>query len=223
MANSGLSINLRDEVTPANERVLDALGRRDVRTVMGRAVVGVLKAHFVELDASRHRSSVGVHYYGMASRSVQQPNIAEDGFTVGIAQAGIAQRYYGGTITAGSSGSGKKFLTIPAVPQAMGRRASEFTNLRFIFFPKLDYGALVEAKPGAVTYKGSPRAKKVRSLRTVPREDGRPQVVFWLKRSVTQKADPSVIPEEEKMTAPALAAAGDYLQREWERKEGAAP
>ena len=215
---ASLGLDLTDELTPALRGMGDALARPDVRAVMGRAVVGVLRGHFEKLEAERHQNLAGTHFYGQASRSVQQPQVGSDGFSIAINQVGVAQRYFGGTIVAGANGSGAKFLTIPAIPQALGRRAGEFTNLKFVFFKKLDLGALVATEGDRVSFKGAPRAQKDQGRRIVPREDGRPQVVFWLKRSVTQAADPSVLPEPEEMAAAAYGAAESYLNRVFARQ-----
>lgn len=218
---ASLSLNLRDEITPGVDRVINALTRADVRRIMGRAIVQVLKDHFRDLDSQRHRPEVPLHFYNSAARGVQQPDVSGDGLTVTINNVGIGQRYFGGTLTAGSNGSGKKFLTIPAVPQAMGRRAGEFTNLKFVFFGKRrDIAALVSQDDRHVALKRGPRATKERKLKLVPRQDGRPQIIFWLVRSVVQKEDPSVLPSFPKMRDAAFDEAEGFLAIEWERQQG---
>ena len=211
MPGNILNVELTSDGITAALRGLDRAARsKQLRIVMGAAAANAVKANFQKLDAERHRNETGIRFYAGAARSVQRPQVSGDEVTVAVTQEGVAQRYYGGTITAGSNGSGKKWLTIPAIPAALGRRAGSFTNLQFRFFnPNL--AALVSADPKKVKFKGGPKAKKERGVNLVPREDGRLPVVFWLKRSVTQKADPSVIPPEEELAAAALKEGADYL------------
>ena len=200
MPGNIINVSLTDGISDALKRVGRAARSQALRAVMGAAVAAVLVSNFEKLDAERHKNETGVRYYAGAARSVQRPQVSGDDVVVAVNQIGIAQRYYGGTITAGSNGSGAKWLTIPAIPAALGRRAGSFSNLQFRFFgPNL--AALVSTDPTKAKYKSSPGAKKERSANLVPREDGRLPVVYWLKRSVTQKADPSVIPPEDTLTA----------------------
>ncbi len=220
MPGNIINVSLTDGISAALKQVDRAARSRALRTVMGAAVAALLVANFEKLDAERHKNETGVRYYAGAARSVQRPQVTGDDVVVAVNQEGIAQRYYGGTITAGSNGSGKKWLTIPAIPAALGRRAGSFSNLKFVFFKGKDLAALVSDDATKVKYKGSPKAKKERSVNLVPREDGRLPVVYWLKRSVTQKADPSVIPDEDTLTAAALQEGGDYLTEAAELEGG---
>lgn len=222
MPGNVINVNMTDGIEAALKATATALGSAPLRREMGRAVRSALIANFEKLNAERHKNETGVQFYAGAARSVQQPLIESDGFTVAVTREGVAQRYYGGTITAGSNGSGSKWLTIPAIPAALGRRAGSFTNLKFVFF-RDDLAALVSNDPAKARYKGGPKAKKERGVKLVPREDGKLPVVYWLKRSVTQKADPSVIPPEEELAATAYAEGTKYLREALEIEGGGAP
>ena len=215
MPGNAIILTLTDGLSASLLSMNRAARSQRLRAVMGEAVAAAMVAHFEQLDTERHENFTGVHFYGGAARSVQVPQVAGDDVTVAVNQEGVAQRYYGGTITAGSNGSGKKWITIPAIPAALGRRAGDFTNLKFVFFKGKggsdDLAALVSEDPNKAKYKTGPNAKKERGARLVPREDGKLPVVFWLKRSVTQKADPSVIPDEETLAATAYAHGVEYL------------
>ena len=212
MPGNVINVKLDDGITAALRNVDRAARSSQLRAVMGAAVALALVANFERLDAERHKNETGVRFYAGAARSVQRPQVSGDDVVVAVNQEGVAQRYYGGTITAGSNGSGKKWLTIPAIPAALGYRAGRFANLRFVFFKGKDLAALVSDDPNKLKYKGGSNAKKERGVRLVPREDGRLQVVFWLKRSVTQKADPSVIPDEDTLAATAYERGAKYIQ-----------
>jgi hypothetical protein len=209
-------IQTDDQATKVVAEVRDALSRDDVKRVMGRAIVQALKAHFNRLDVERANSLGGgrTHFYRRASSGVQQPEMLSDGLKVSINKTGIAQRYFGGTITAGQSGSGKKFLTIPARAEAYGKRAGEFHNLRVLFGAGGKPVALVERDAAAVQ----------RTRKGIFKERGEVGggIFFWLVKSVFQKPDPSVLPTADEMVTPALNAATAYMQRLWARQAGGA-
>ena len=201
-----LNLTFSDDATPAVAELAQSFTRADIHRVMFQSVAGLIQSYLIALDAQRHQSTVpGPGFYAQASQSISEVDLGDDGFTVSIDQPGLAQRYYGGTITAGTGPNGAQWLTIPATPQALGRRAGDFTNLKCIFFRGLDLGALVQPlKAGGI-----------------PDVQGRPQVLFWLKRSVTQGPDPTVLPDPEDLQTAAYAAADNYLTQTWQT--GGAP
>ena len=106
----------------------------------------------------------------------------------------IAMRYYGGRINPAN----RKFLTIPANAKAYGRRAREFGSTLAV---------MVRRKQGKIT----PIAlidKKYKKKKRIPRGG----VYYWLVRSVTQKADPSVLPTERKLATGITNELSDWLQ-----------
>lgn len=200
---SAIRIDLTSELPKARE-LAEELGKAiesgDVRQLMGRAIAGALKDHFVKLahDSQHHESasSLGAAptgFYSEAQSAVQQPNIESDGFSVSINQRGLAQRIFGGPITP-TTGT---YLTIPARAESYGKRAGEFDNLKFILFPS-GLAALVSKDEDA-------------------HEGG---VYYWLVKSVVQQADPSVLPTEEELTDTAINAARDYVATIWGAAKG---
>ena len=199
------------------------LNNPGVKRVMGRSIAQTLKEHFYDLDAKRANAMGGkrTHFYADAAKGVQQPRIESDGLAVDVNKLGLRLRYFGGTVRPGKSKSWKtgrptQWLAVPASVDAYGRRTQEFDfsaggagNLRFVFF-RPGLAGLVENLSTVITRTNKGVYKPVRSTIGA--------VVFWLKKSLTYKADPSVFPEERKMTGPAFSAAGQYLGRLWERK-----
>lgn len=111
--------------------------------------------------------------------------------TVSTNQIGVRQRLRGGPIVAGANGSGKKFLTIPARSDAYGKTAGDFTGLKFDF---TDQGpALVR---GSDEFKEVGRKRKDGSRKQV-QTGGQGEVVFWLRRRVSQQPNPNVLPSDE--------------------------
>ena len=220
MPGNALVIQLSFSVIEMLDRADRAARSQALRAVMGRGLRNVIRERFLKLDAERHRNETGRRFWAGAARSVQQPQVSGDDITVAVNQEGVAQRIFGGKITAGSNGSGAQWLTIPAIAAALGRRASTFTNLRFVLFRGHnrvgfagdgDLAALVSRDPKKARFKASPGAKKERGAKLEPPKKGKLAVVYWLKRSVTQKADPTVLPPEDQLNAAANQAAVEYL------------
>lgn len=206
---SGVSI-LVDEATPLLERVKTAAAAQGIALAGARAVAGLVKEHLYGLDAQRH--TFGNHYYRQAGDSVTTAKVPA-GAVVSITQIGIRQRLFGGTIRAKNA----KLLTIPAHPDAVGKRAREFNDLDFSFQVNPKTGSLQPClvRRAQTTLRYSRRKAKdggvkvsVRAVATL-----QPEVMFWLTPSVTQEADPTVLPYAEQMQLRAVQAMGRRFQR----------
>ena len=198
----------KDTVTPALQRITAAL-RGDVRRVMGRAVGRLISDHLYRLNSERPNALGGrrTNFWSAAAKSVSFQE-TPDGAVVSISQIGIRQRFQGGFIRPVN----RKYLTIPAAPEAHGRRASEFSNLRFGFGVN-KYGnlqpALVEASASRVKFiRGLGGALKTKNLGGTGGK-----VMFWLARRAFQRADPTVLPTLSEMEQTAAAAAAGHLER----------
>lgn len=206
---------LLDEVTPLLERVKTFAQAQGIALVAARAVGGLVKDHLYGLDAQRHR--YGDHFYRQAGDSVTA--LADQrGAIVSVTQLGFRLRFFG---TSGLPGGALRpkngtYLTIPAAPEAYGHRAREFNDLDFAIVENPDTGSL---QPALVR-----RAQTVIKHRRVKTKEGvtfkatavmslLPAVMYWLTRSVTQAADPTVLPYSELMQARALEAARARLLR----------
>jgi hypothetical protein len=203
-----------DEATPLLEAVRSESQARGLALVGARAVAGLIRDHLYGLDGQRHRN--GRHFYRQAGDSVHS-DVAPQGARASITQLGFRQRLQGGTITARNV----RNLTIPACPEAEGKRAGEFNDLEFGFALNPKTGALQPAlvrrpqttirfrrhksKDGEVTL----RAHAVATLE--------PQPMFWLVHSVVQQPDPSVLPYPEQMSARAVTAIRTRYDRLVER------
>src|SRR5260370_31538129 len=141
------SIEVRDGALPAVEGELGELQRAGVKPAIGRAVLGLVQQHFLRLNASRANPLGGPrsNFYAQAARSTRY-DVLTDGVLVSVSQVGIRQRREGGEIVPRNV----KYLTIPAIAEAFGRRAAEFDNL-VIMWRRLAGQtrpvALVEATP----------------------------------------------------------------------------
>ncbi len=220
------TVNIRSDELEGLQQSIEALGGgltgEEIRLVMGNAAKEVIKDHFAQLsnDEAHHRSarSLGATptgYFARASDATHDPQLENEGVSISIDLAGIAQRLFGGTIEA-RPGS---FLTIPARTEAYGKRARDFTNLRLIIFPS-GAGALVErdatvARGG----KGGRQTKLAGSLGGTRKGDAiGGGVYYWLVRSVTQGPDPSVLPADEEILEPAIRNAQRYIETLLEKR-----
>lgn len=220
-----VSLTTKDFASPALDRVRVALGTSGaVRKAMGRRVQQTLKAHFERLGAERHRDGVALNFYRSAATRVaaRAPRTDGAGVTVDIPQQGIAQRYFGGDLVAGAGGSGKKWLTIASSNgPGEGRRAGEFSGLEFRFLGRGRDGqplaALVSDDPsgrGRAELRGREGATRKRFAAPLAQAVGPfplQPVIFWLKKRVNQRPDPTVLPRQDELVAAALAGAQDAI------------
>ncbi len=193
-----ITAQMKDLATPGLQRLAAAVQRPDVRKVMGRAIGNRLRRHFSRLDGERANKLGGTrtHFYGQARRGVQQPDLTSDGLKVAINNVGIAQRYFGGTITPRNA----KWLTLPVHPQAYGHRAREFGDLQFVPLEDGRRAMLMRPNPDSPTGIG--------------------EVFFLLVRRVHQEPDPSVLPTSDELQGDAYNAGEDYLKTLIERANG---
>jgi hypothetical protein len=82
-----------------------------------------------------------------------------------------------------------KWLTIPAIPEAYRKRASDFSNLRFVPLPRGGNLAALMRSSKWVSVPGT----KMQRLKGTP-----PEVVFWLVKKSTIGPHPYVIASLEK-------------------------
>ncbi len=185
---------IRDSV----ETLHGAVTGDDVLRVIGHAMTETVRRHFAELaqDAQHHQTaqSLGADrsgFFEKARQGTHDAQLEEGGVSVSIDARGIAQRYFGGTIEA-RPGS---YLTIPAIAIAYGKRAREF-DLRLVLFGDTGLAALVS--------------------KSVPADES--NVYYWLVRSVTQAADPTILPEESEIIDAAKQNALGFIEAVWEKR-----
>lgn len=198
-----------DEVTPLLERVKTAAAAQGLALVAARAVGGLVKEHLYGLDVERHQ--FGRHFYRQAGDSVTT-GVVPQGAVVSVTQTGFRQRLFGGTIRAKNS----RYLTIPAAPEAHGKRAREFNDLDFAVVENPETGALqpalVRRAQTLIKYRRVKGAAGV-TLQAKPVATLMPEVMYWLTPSVTQEADPSVLPYGEQMSVRATDAIKNRFAR----------
>jgi hypothetical protein len=191
---------------PAIRRLTLTGAAVDATRAVGRAVAELVRRHLVAKNAEGNkRGWPSTNFYGRAADQTTfsvGPNVAE----IVVAQDGIRQRLYGGKITAAPG----KALAIPVNPRAYGKSPREFGALELVRTGPPGVGNAVLVLPaelvitaGGKKRRGAPKATATPiTKRKLPGE-----VMYLLTRSVDQKADPSVMPDDDTI----LAAAAEGL------------
>lgn len=186
---------------PPLMRLQNGLKTTAVRREMGRAIATAVRKHLTLMDSEKANALGGArtHFYGNARKAVSQPElISGDGIKVTIDHLGLAQRYYGGTITARPGSA----LTIPVHPAAHGKRAREIADLQLIPTPRSAHAKAILAKPNKQS------------------KNGIGEVYYVLCKRVTQDPDKSILPTDQELTNVAMQAGEKYIQILMERDNG---
>jgi hypothetical protein len=165
----------------------------------GRALGNLLKNHFRKKDREEPNklSPRREHFWLQVSRTVSAP--AQSGYNsvaVKVSDPRIAQKVYGGTITAKAAGA----LTIPVEERAYGRTASTFeaeTGLKLILIRT-----------------GGGKNNAFQNAVLAVKEGGGLVVEYLLTKSVDQAADPTALPSMAQMQAAVLARAQKIADRQ---------
>lgn len=210
----GIEVSLvKDDASPAIRGVVAGLQPSAVNPIIGRSAVNAYRSHLFALNESRANALGGqrTNFYAQAARGTSF-TIAGDFVIVSIASVGIAQRYFGGTIKPVRS----KFLTIPARAEAHGKRASEFKDLQLLWNRNGPF-ALARRLSTAITI-GRRSADGVRAIGRGKLQGG--EILFWLKKEVTQKPDVSVLPTQLALQENIQRDVFAYTQRIIDRSTG---
>lgn len=205
-----IDIQIRDDVSQRLHNLQTPQAKRRVDQRMGLALKRLVQENLIRKGPNKNFPGATTGFWGRAAAATSL-TVDNDGPTVTIAQQGVAQRYHGGTITARES----KYLTIPVSAEAYGRRAREFDDLDVMI-----------RRPGG----GPPRAVALgrKEILTVPGENGlrkeeKWDVLYILKPSVVQEADPTVLPPKDATQKAVNEAAEKQIQREWNKEAGNYP
>jgi hypothetical protein len=192
-----MSASVEITVTGTAQRMLKKLGEKLVNRAELHHDIAVraentVRDYLIRIAGTRHKTAnrLGATPSGHLARAAESVTSESDasGATVSVTSPGITRAFKDITIT---PGQGKKYLTIPATAEAYNKRARAFNDLRLAFF-KNGLLALVKDDPN--------RAK-----------GERPPVYYWLKKSVTQKQDRTLLPSDQLLQSAANAGAQDWL------------
>lgn len=201
-------------LAPLRKRIANPKG---LLSVAGRSGRNVVQKHLREKNRTSPNRMGGrrTHFYAKAADAVNFRLLNDHEVTVSINAVGIALRFHG---TGGLPGGrlrpiNGRYLTIPATPEAHGRRAREFGDLEFGFAydPELgrDRPALVRDGSQPLTRVAKRGGRKPAA--GLPGGDTTGEPVFWLVKSVRQEGDDTVLPTEDNLFARVIADVEEYL------------
>jgi len=188
----GVYVTVRRTAGDAKElrRLGSALSPANLNPIVGRSAVNTFREHFFGLNSSRPNKLGGrrTGFYAQAARATSFEATAT-GATISVNKEGIRQRLKGGEI---KPGPGRQWISIPAIASAHGKLAREFNDLRFVLL-RAAGNALAALK--RVTGHSRERIDSAGNVTGGGEILG--PVVYWLKKSVTQRADATVLPYDE--------------------------
>jgi len=198
----GVRIDVGEQIAKEIARLGKLVDPVLLRKRLAVDVLNLFQDHYRSLPPNRQFPGRTTHFWADAARSTSFA-LDSDGFTITTNKQGVLQRYLGGTI---KPTGGRKYLTIPAREEAYGKLASDFNNLRFAI---TDQGpALVEADATRIKI-GRQKKDGTRNIKNLGETGG--AVMFWLRRSVTQRGNTNIIPTTEKITEVLLTGTRDHL------------
>lgn len=202
---SGLGIQLdltKDAASPAVARLHAYVGSARLQETVGLSAQHTLRTHLLRLNGERSNALGGPrsNFYQRAGNSTTWAPQGDNAVLISIPHQGIAQRYYGGTIKAGKgtsslTGRPTKYLTLPARAESYGKSPASFPDLVVLWGRKGPY-ALARAAQTAITI-SRPGKLGVRKVGSKGLRGG--EVLFWLKKEITQQPDPTVLPTQDQV------------------------
>lgn len=193
-----INVSGDDQVIKLLSRLRSSLvDRTELHKSIGSYAEMLTRQHLTTLAQTRHKTAdkLGATPSGHLERAAESVTSLgdNDAAYVEITSPGIRRAFGDVTITAKEG----KWLTIPATAEAYNRRARTFNDLRVAFFGKGRL-ALVKAEQS--------------SLADRKESGGRSEVYYWLKKSVTQKQDRTLLPPDDDYTTAAVQGIKAYLR-----------
>lgn len=201
-------------LVPLRKRITDP---KALLNVGGRAGRNVVQKHLRAKNRTSPNKIGGkrTNYYAKAADAVNFRIISDEAVVVSINQVGIALRFHG---TAGLPGGrlrpvSAEYLTIPATPEAHGKRAREFGDLEvgFAYDPELGRERLALVRNGSQSVTRVAKRGGRAPAAGLPGGDTAGEPVFWLVRSVKMDGDDSVLPTEADLIEHTVAKIEEFL------------
>jgi hypothetical protein len=207
-----LSFSSADSVGPALRVIKDALLPENLFPIIGRSATNAIRDHLFGLNLSRPNALGGprTNFYASAARATHFDEV-DDGVVISINHVGIAQRCYGGTIRPVHA----KYLTIPARAEAHGKRAGEFAGLVVLWGRNGPYALAIGEKTFSQRTYGQGKKRGAVSTRNISSQQG--AILFWLVKSSTQEADPTVLPDKDNIYQNIRYDVANYMDRSLRR------
>jgi hypothetical protein len=181
--------------TPELQSMRVAITPHRMAAELGPRATRLVQRNFLKKErAGNAKGWPSQHFYARAAEATNW----QEGFgfvLISVNQIGIRLRLQGGVVKPVNAGA----LTIPAVPEAYGKRAREFNNLRFGFALNPETGkmmpALVEAEATHIKI-GKQKKDGSRTIKRGEEATGK-KAIYWLLASTSHDPDPTVMPTDE--------------------------
>lgn len=193
----GLTITVHSEEVDAKLREFNSglTSRTPMNESVGKRAGELTRNYLVNIAETRHATAQRLgaaptgHWAQAAEKTTNEAD--ETGATVTINQPGIGRVAHDVTIV---PGGGRKYLTIPAIAAAYGKRAATVPDL----------AVLIRWKEGQ---------RRAIALIQAEGKSGAGTVWYWLVKSVFQPQDRSLLPSDEQYRLAALQGVRDYVDR----------
>jgi hypothetical protein len=203
MSGALVSVEMKDgAVRGLLNRVNGFLKEGAAEQIIEQAAKEMTVRHLIALNAARHRGYTSKGFYANAAASVQSTS-RPGTVLISIPYQGIAQRYFGGDISAKLA----KALAIPMAPEAYAvdsPRQFGVGELKLVWPKGQNFGWLMKAGPRLT--KSSKGGKRV----TV--KSSGDSIIYLLVRRVHQDPDETVLPTDSAYTGAAMLALKQKLQ-----------
>lgn len=188
---------IKDTATPEMRFLQANVNPHRMAAEIGPRATRLVQRNFLKKGENK-KGWPSTHFWARAAEATNW----QEGFgfvMLSINQIGLRQRLEGGDIKPVNA----SMLTIPAVLEAYGKRAREFSNLKFGFALDPESGkmrpALVEAEASNIKIGKILKSGKRNITHT---SDATSKVaIFWLLASVHQEPDPTVLPSDDEFGA----------------------
>lgn len=196
--NAQISV-VKDTATPEMQFIQANVTPHRIAAEIGPRATRLVQRNFLTKEKAGNKNQwPSTHFYARAAEATNW----QEGFgfvLISVNQIGIRQRLEGGDIKPVNA----SMLTIPAVADAYGKRAREFSNLKFGFALDPETGkmrpALVEAQATQIKI-GKIKKSGQRSIKEGTTSTGL-VAIFWLLAGVHQEPDPTVLPTDDQFQA----------------------
>lgn len=190
---------------------------KSLNGALGRRLARELQGHFRARNKEPNQMAAPkTNFWKKVADDTVMTEATDTGATVTIAHDKFRIHLSGGTIR---PTGGRKFLTIPLVKEARGKRVEDYEHEsgRKLFRPGFKNVLLERSDKGTPAMIGGTRVSVRRrgAFREISAPSkGRVRAVYALKRQVTLKADPRALPSMESLAAALNDAAEKWVARE---------
>jgi hypothetical protein len=212
-----MSLSLDIQVTGNAQKLLakidtQLVNREELHHDIAVRAENTVRDYLISLAGSRHATAdrLGASPSGHLERAAESVTSESDAnaATVNVTSPGMSRAFGDVTI---KPGAGFKYLPIAANAEAYGKRPRSFNDLRLAFF-KGGLLALVKADQSRLSDRKASGFGVESKAAKADKTKERPPVYYWLKKSVFQKQDRTLLPSDKLLQSAAEEGTRDWLK-----------